>query len=327
MKKMKRLIALWALLCAPLPALTEFSTLAEALDTTRKDGRCILLNFTGTDWCTACIHLRTKILDSSEFNEAMNDKLVLVEIDYPRTPELVNKISKEERDKRAALLVSYRAEGLPYAVLLDAQGYPFATLSGTTRTTADYLLRLNKAFETLKARNDALNRAGTLTGTSSARALAEALDLLPESCRDKYPDLLQTIAEHDPNDTLGYRQYCRGSEPRIRQMTELREMLASFRGQFEPQLVQGHISALDNFLAREDLDKDVRQEALRAKADSYAFLRDIPAMLHSLKEAHSVAPNSRLGKKLEQNIRYTEDVILPMWEASRNSSPDKSPRN
>lgn len=325
MERMKRLIALWTLLCAPLSALTEFSTLDDALAVTRRDGRCIMLNFTGTDWCTACIHLRNKILDSDEFNDAMKDKLVLVEVDYPRTPELVQKISPEERQKREALLVAYRAEGLPYAVLLDAQGYPFATIAGTTRTTADYLTLLDKAFETLRTRNEALKRAKTLTGAESARALAEALNLLPEACRDKYPDLLQTIAENDPNDTLGYRRYFRGSEPRIRQMAELRELFASFRGQFEPQLIQGHIAALDTFLAREDLDRDVRQEALRAKSDSYAFLLDVPAMLRTMKEAHAVAPDSRLGKKLEQNIRYTEDVILPMWQESQKASPTPNP--
>ncbi len=322
---MKRLLALWALLCAPLSALTEFSGLDEAMSVTRRDGRCIMLNFTGTDWCTACIHLRTKILDSPEFNRAMDDKLVLVEVDYPRNPELVNKISKEEWDKRTALLVSYRAEGLPYAVLLDAQGYPFATLSGTTRTTADYLPLLNKAFETLKARNVALNRAQTLTGAESARALVEALNLLPEACRDKYPELLQTIAEHDPDDTLGYRRYCRGSEPRIRQMAELRELLDSFCGQFEPQHIRNQIAALDTFLARENMDTDVRQDALRAKADSYAFLRDVPSMLRTMKEAHAVAPDSRLGKKLEQNIRYTEEVILPMWKESQKNAPAPNP--
>lgn len=322
---MKRLIALWALLCAPLSALTEFPTLDEALAATGRDGRCIMLNFTGTDWCTACIHLRTNILDSPEFNKAMDDKLVLVEVDYPRTPELVKKISPEERKKREELLVAYRAEGLPIAVLLDAQGYPFATLSGTTRTAADYLPLLDKAFETLKARNEALKRAKTLTGAEAARAIAEALNLLPEACRDKYPELLQTIAEHDPNDTLGYRRYLRGSEPRIRQMGELRELLATFRGQFEPKLIRGHIAALDNFLAREDLDTDVRQEALRAKSDSYAFLRDVPAMLRTMKEAHAVAPDSRLGKKLEQNIRYTEDVILPMWKESQKTSSSIQP--
>ncbi|MBQ8516290.1 MAG: thioredoxin family protein [Akkermansia sp.] len=316
---MKHLFFLFILLCAPLSALTEFPSPEEALAATRSDGRCIMLNFTGTDWCTACIHLRTEILDSEEFNKAMNDKLVLVEVDYPRSPELVQKISPEERKKREALLISYRAEGLPYAVLLDAQGYPFATLSGTSRTTADYLPRLEKAFETLRARNEALNRAQGLTGPDYARALADALNLLPEACRDKYPDLLQKITENDPNDTLGYRRYYRGSEARIRRMAELRELLATFRGQFEPRLIRGHIAALDEFLSQENLDAGVRQEALRAKADSYAFLRDIPSMLRTMKEAHAVSPESRTGKKLEQNIRYTEDVILPMWQESQKA--------
>ena len=304
----------------PLLALTEYPTVETALDAARKDGRCVMLNFTGTDWCTACIHLKTKILDSAEFNKVMDKKLVLVEVDYPRSPELVKKISAEEWKKREALLVSYRAEGLPYAVLLDTYGFPFATLSGTTRTVQDYLPLLNKAFDTLEARDASMKKASALTGLEKAQALAEALHMLPTACRDKYRDIIQEIVTLDPENTLGYRQYILGSEARIRQMNEFNELVATFRGKNTPEQLQKHLVRLDEFLSQPDLDADVRQSALRAKSDTYAFLRDIPNMLKYMKEAYEVNPESRMGKKLQKNIRYTEETILPMWKERQKKS-------
>ena len=324
---MKRLLALWALLCAPLSALTEFSTLDEALAVTRKDGRCIMLNFTGTDWCTACIHLRTNILDSTAFNAAMDDKLVLVEVDYPRTPELVMKISAEDWKKREALLISYRAEGLPYAVLLDPYGYPFATLSGTTRTTQDYLPLLEKAFATLAARDAAMKKAATLTGMERAKALAEALNLLPEPCRDKYKDIVREIVTLDKDNILEYRQYIRNSETCIRQMNEFNELVSTFRGKHAPEQLQEHLVRLDEFLSQSDLDADVRQSALRAKSDTYAFLRDIPNMVKYMREAYEANPESRMGKKLKTNLRYTEEHVLPMWTAEHDGAAPLKPAN
>lgn len=315
---MKIAYSIFALLSTPLLALTEYPTVDAALEAVREDGRCVMLNFTGTDWCTACIHLKTKILDSDDFNKVMTDKLVLVEVDYPRTPELVKKISAEDWKKREALLISYRAEGLPYAVLLDSYGFPFATLSGTTRTTQDYLPLLEKAFATLAARDAAMKKAASLTGMKRAEALAEALKLLPESCRDKYRDVVLEIASIDKENSLGFHQYIPGSESRIRQMSEFNELAATFRGKNNPEDLQQHLKALDEFLARPNLDADVRQVVLRTKSDTYAFLRDIPNMLKYMKEAYEANPESRIGKKLQKNIRYTEENILPMWQAEQN---------
>ncbi len=285
-----------------------------------------MLNFTGTDWCTACIHLKTKILNSKAFNSAMDAKLSLVEVDFPRSPELVKKISDVERKKREALLVSYGADGLPYAVLLDPHGLPFGILSGTTRTPEDYLSLVENAFATLSARNSAMQKAAALTGMDKARALAEALNLLPESCRDKYHHVIQEIITIDKEDVLGCRKYAFGSELRIKQMNELNELFANFRGKSSPEDIKQQLLILDKFLSQPNLDKDVRQSALRSKSDSYAFLRDVPNMLKYMKEAHAVDPDSRIGRKLETNIRYTEEHVLPMWEQTHKRevmNPDK----
>lgn len=316
---MRNLLTGLILLATPLTALPEYASLEEALPVARKENRAIMLNFTGTDWCTACIHLRSRILDSDDFNAAMGKKLLLVEIDYPRNPELVSKISKEEWQARENLLVSYRAQGLPFAVLMDEHGYPFATLEGTSRTVNDYLPRIQKALEIRDARDAAMKKATMYTGFEHARAMAAALNLLPEACRDKYPDQIRAITDNDPEDKLGYRQYTDGANLRISQMNRLRRLMSRFQGKFSPDEIRRNIAELDDFLCDQALTPEVRQEALRAKADSYAFLRDVPAMLKTMKEARDVNPNSRLGKKLSDNIKFTEENILPQWQKEQNN--------
>ena len=61
-------------------ALPEVATMNEAIATAQAQQRNIFVDFTGTDWCTACIHLREKIVNSPEFEAAMGDKFVLVPV-------------------------------------------------------------------------------------------------------------------------------------------------------------------------------------------------------------------------------------------------------
>ena len=118
MKTITKLAALLALV-SPALALPEVETMPEAVAAAKEKNCNIFVDFTGTDWCTACIHLRNKIVNSAEFEAAFGDKFVLVPVDFPRTPELVAKISDEEKKEREALLYSYKIEGLPGVVLMD----------------------------------------------------------------------------------------------------------------------------------------------------------------------------------------------------------------
>ena len=54
---------------------------------------------------------------------------------------------------------------------------------------------------------------------------------------------------------------------------------------------------------------EVRQSALRALGDTYAFLRDIPRMIKAYKDAYEVAPESRTGQILKRNLEYYERMM------------------
>lgn len=303
MKAITKIAALLALAGSAL-ALPEVETMVEAI-AAAKDKKCnIFVDFTGTDWCTACIHLRNKIVNSAEFEAAFGDKFVLVPVDFPRTPELVAKISDEEKKEREALLVSYKIEGLPGVVLMDAEGLPFEVIHGTRRTTADYMPLVQAGLDKLAARDAALALADGKSGLERARALDAALKTLPEVCRDKYAALIAEINSLDPENTLGYKGYGDTTRQRIAQQEALRNLLNSFQGKFSPAELAENIVKIDEFLAQDGLVPEVRQDALRSKGDTYAFMRQLDKMLEAYKAAYDAAPESRTGKILKKNLDY-----------------------
>ncbi len=302
-------------------ALTECATPAEALSAAREQKRAVMVDFTGTDWCPACIHLRHRIIDTPAFEQALGNQLVLVSVDFPRSPALREKITPEQWEEREEMLRSYGIEGLPAVVLMDAEGLPFALIQGARRTPEDYIPLVQEALKVREARDAALAEADKLTGMERARALVRALELLPEVCRDKYRALIEEISRLDTNDVLGYRNLVKLSERRVQQLKAFRELTDTFAGKFKPEELHDSIARLDAFLAQDNLVPEIRQKALTAKADSYAFLRDYRKQLATLKEALEVTlgkdaspQDSTLTKaerKLRTNIEHLEKNVIP----------------
>ena len=305
---MKAITKYMLLLAMAMPALAlpEVATMEEAQAVARAEGRHIFVDFTGTDWCTACIHLRTRIVESPEFEAAMGKKFVLVPVDFPRTPELVAKLSEEVKRDREAMLVSYRIEGLPGVVLMDCNGLPFEVINGTRRNPADYLALVQAGLDKLAARDAALAAAEGKSGMDRARALDAALKTLPEVCRDKYKAVIAEINSLDPENTLGYKGFGDTTRQRIDQLADLRDLLMTFRGKTSLPELQESVAKLNSYLERPDLVPEARQNALRALGDTYAFMRDIPKMIQAYRAAYEADPESRTGKILKKNLDYYE---------------------
>lgn len=305
---MKAITKYMLLLAMAMPALAlpEVATMEEAQAVARAEGRHIFVDFTGTDWCTACIHLRTKIVESPEFEAAMGKKFVLVPVDFPRTPELVAKLSEEVKRDREAMLVSYRIEGLPGVVLMDCNGLPFEVINGTRRNPADYLALVQAGLDKLAARDAALAAAEGKSGMDRARALDAALKTLPEVCRDKYKAVIAEINSLDPENTLGYKGFGDTTRQRIDQLADLQDLLMTFRGKTSLPELQESVAKLNSYLEQPDLVPEARQNALRALGDTYAFMRDIPKMIQAYRAAYEADPESRTGKILKKNLDYYE---------------------
>ena len=107
-----------AFLLGHAPWLTDFN---QAKTEAYQKHKMILLNFSGSDWCSPCIQLKKKIFDTDTFIQFADSSLVLVNADFPRKKK--NKPSPEQSASNDALAEKYNSSGkFPYTLLLDASG-------------------------------------------------------------------------------------------------------------------------------------------------------------------------------------------------------------
>ncbi len=91
---------------------------AKALAQAKADKKMVLMDFTGSDWCSWCIKMDKEVFDTPEFKAYAKDHLVLLELDYPHQKALAPQ-TKEQNDKLAK---QYNVEGFPTLIVLDADG-------------------------------------------------------------------------------------------------------------------------------------------------------------------------------------------------------------
>ncbi len=84
----------------------------------KESNKTLLLDFTGSDWCGYCIKLRRDVFEDPEFEKWAKDKLVLVELDFPRKKTLPAKI-KEQNEK---LQGQFMVRGFPSIYFITAEG-------------------------------------------------------------------------------------------------------------------------------------------------------------------------------------------------------------
>ena len=93
----------------------------------KKTGKPILINLTGSDWCGWCIKIEKNVFSKDVFKDFAKKNLVLMEADFPRKKELSKDLAKQN-DK---LRVKYLNEGYPTVWLLDAEGNKLSEDLGT----------------------------------------------------------------------------------------------------------------------------------------------------------------------------------------------------
>jgi len=95
--------------------------LQESLQNAQKENKYILVNFSGSDWCGPCIRLHKEVFTLSTFNEIANQKLVLVNADFPRYKK--NQLPAAQQKINDEIAEKYNAKGLfPFTVLLNGKG-------------------------------------------------------------------------------------------------------------------------------------------------------------------------------------------------------------
>lgn len=114
----------------------------EAKAKAKAEKKPILINLTGSDWCTWCIKIEKEVFSTKEFQEFAAANLILMEADFPRKKEQ----PEELRKQNAALKKEYLNGGYPTVWLLDAEGNKLSEdlgeLKGGTKAYIEKLTEL-----------------------------------------------------------------------------------------------------------------------------------------------------------------------------------------
>lgn len=93
-----------------------------ALQYAQELDRPVLINFTGSDWCSWCIKLKNEVFTQDAWQKYAQDNLVLLTVDFPNK----KKLPPAEQAANQALAEKYEIEGFPTIVLVDAAGKELA---------------------------------------------------------------------------------------------------------------------------------------------------------------------------------------------------------
>jgi protein disulfide-isomerase len=89
----------------------------KALAMSKKTGKPILADFTGSDWCGWCIKLKQEVFSKPEFNAWAKKNVILLELDYPRKSQ-----PAALKAQNAKLAEKYQIQGYPTILFLGSKG-------------------------------------------------------------------------------------------------------------------------------------------------------------------------------------------------------------
>jgi thioredoxin-related protein len=136
---MKKILLLIALLLTTLGFSQDWKTnINEVKSQAAKEGKNILLVFSGSDWCGPCMKLEKSIWNSEAFKLASEKKWVLLKADFPKKKG--NLLSVELTDSNNKLAEKYNKSGnFPLVVLLDSTGKVLGMTGFKNISAEDYI--------------------------------------------------------------------------------------------------------------------------------------------------------------------------------------------
>ena len=110
-----------AAIVAPAFASVEWMTDFEAAKAKSvAENKPMLIDFTGSDWCTWCIKLKQDVLSKTEFEQYIADKFIPVEVDVPQNAAKVG--GEEQLEKNRQICEEYGVEGFPTVMVVTPEG-------------------------------------------------------------------------------------------------------------------------------------------------------------------------------------------------------------
>ncbi len=246
------------------------------------ENKDLLVDFTGSDWCGWCIKLVDEVFQHDAFKTGIADNYILVELDYPKDKSKLDEATIAQNEE---LKKSYAIKGYPSIFLMDAQGRPYAQTGYQKGGPEAYVKHLAELQEKKTSRDEALATAEKATGVDKAKALAAALENIPEGQASHYGTLSEDIIKNDPEDVTGFA----AAKEKKEAMANLqKEIQSSLKADEAPKA----LAAVEQFITTYKLEGEEKQQITSIKVNILMRSKDYDGASAVLDEIIAIDPES-----------------------------------
>jgi thioredoxin-related protein len=118
--------------------LTDFE---QAIKQCKQTNKLILMAFTGSDWCHACMRLTKEQFENKSFKKFVAENFILIQVDFPRSKR--NRLSSSQIAKNEKLAERYNPDGIvPFLVIVDESEAAIGKTGYQEWTPAEFINKL-----------------------------------------------------------------------------------------------------------------------------------------------------------------------------------------
>ncbi|MDP6542814.1 MAG: thioredoxin family protein [Phycisphaerae bacterium] len=269
----------------------------------KADGKYLLVDFTGSDWCGWCIRLKKEVFSQGHFKTEAPKNFILVELDFPRNKKLEPKLSEQNNKLRD----KYGVRGYPTIFLMDAEGNVFAKSGYRAGGPEKYIEHLNSLVKGKKAFDKLLAQAAKAKGLEKAKLLDKAISAMPNSVRKSRTDLVKQIVDLDKGNKGGLKtkyEFLAAMDeldeirpPRTREPAKIKAFGAECLAK---------VVAIEKKYPVTGRDK---QKLLSTKAMFTFYSGDLPGAKKVLEEAIAIDDKSEIAKGMKRSLAFVNSRL------------------
>lgn len=317
------MLVLWFSVSSAIAEEGSFTSLEEATKVAQEQGKDILVDFTGSDWCGWCTKLHDEVFGTEEWKKAASKKYVMVILDFPRNKQL----DKEVKEYNAKLQREYGIQGFPTILVLDSNGKIYAKTGYQPGGAKKYLAHLEEFAGRKTKRDELLKQAKDTPQEKRLPILTGLIEQLTKWEIDfAYPEIKDDIVSLDGQNKSGLRlkyateltlyYYKNGNKEKADSCLGIVAKIDADKAkELETEMKlytisstymakgdwEGALDALKN-LMDDNMKGECAQKVCYAAAIANYKLSNKDKAIETLEKALACAPNSKLAARITQEL-------------------------
>ena len=273
--------------------LEKASTLAKA------QNKLLLVEFTGSDWCRACLIQKKRVLSQIEFEEWVQKHCIAVEVDVPHDAKRVGGHAQKQKNEK--ICEAYDIKNFPSLMLMTPDKIMVGGYRGAHRSPKAAIAALEEQLKQAQAKK----------GNHKAKALKAIYDTLPSNDQESRFLLLEQIVAADSANTLGVQAAYR-ARLQMRQLKHSMLQVASPAAQLVLVDQAMAVALPENEAAIRSLKGNVLREMAVHLTAAPKNVQDIEKARDLLVESIEYIPTTREQDTIRKyvNLRYADPPAL-----------------